>query len=182
MKTKAPFPSNMGKMHWGDFILINQLGSMPNYDDNCDDTFSFAFAAVSVNESLDSLTINYTILISCPPCVHLTWAFSPHIHLTWVFSPFSPHVGMRCTQGDFGGWYVELSPPPHKVTSMAILTLHGDSHLAFTLYAPLHVKIISPKSHEATSIPSIKYLLRATNKLCTVSKCVEVYEESHTSV
>ena len=70
---------------------------------------------------------------------------------------------------------LELSPPPHKVTSC------GHSHLASTSHAPLYVKIISlspvekfPKSHEATPIPSKRYLLRATKYLETKKRISHV--------
>ena len=107
------------------------------------------------------------------PCIHHAWAFSPHVHLAWAFvTSFPSGIGARYRQGDFWGVYVKLSPPPHKVT------LHGHSHLTWAFSPHVHLTCSPPrknnifclvwknfpKSHEATPIPSIGYLLRATKQ------------------
>ena len=91
------------------------------------------------------------------------WAFSFCIHLAWERGACEETLGVSM-----------LSFLLHHTKSpcMAILILCGHSHLTSTLCAPLHRKLISlvwhgkfpQKSHEAALIPSIRDLLRATNK------------------
>ena len=93
--------------------------------------------------------------------IHITWAFSPHIHLAWAFSP-CVHLmwGIRCTRGDFEGVYIELSPPPHKVTS------NGHSHLVWALSPCIHlVWAFSPHIHFVWAFSPCVHLVWGTRWL-----------------
>ena len=108
------------------------------------------------------------LFLPCLAISHLAWPFVTscgHSHLAWTFSP---HV----TISQLGIFTLHC----HFSPCMAILischlactpnTREQTSHLACILHAPLHAKIIfftscrknSPNNHEATPIPSIRYL------------------------
>ena len=106
-------------------------------------------------------------------------AFQPRVDVRWLLDQSVPSTTqshlmrntkllwpshLTWTQGDL---WVKVSTPPHKVTSCETHHLLLASHL--TCSPPCENNIFhlawknSQKSHEATPIPSIRYLLRATN-------------------
>ena len=65
------------------------------------------------------------ILTLHPPCMAILTSHPPCVD---ILTLHPSHMGARCTQGDFGDVYVELSPPQHKVTSC------DHSHLTWAFY------------------------------------------------
>ena len=119
-----------------------------------------------------------------PPKVTSCKHFSPCVHLAWPHVELSPPPAKVTLHKHFSScvhlaWpHVKLSPPPAKVTSrkhfspcVAILILrlpcvpppceNNIFHLAWKN---------SQKSHAATPIPLIRYLLRATNQMLCYQK------------
>ena len=98
------------------------------------------------------------VLMSSCLCHHAKVTSHGHSHHAWEKSP---HTYLTCP-------HVELSSPPRKSDHSH---LARQPHLTSTSHGPLHAKIISftlggknsQKSHAANPIPSIRYLLRATN-------------------
>ena len=96
------------------------------------------------------------------PCMAIL-TLHGHFYLTWPFSP--------CVDPHF-----VCSPPGHQKSCCMHPNMREQaSHLACILCAPLHMKIIfftshgknSPKNHEATSIPSIRYLYKPPIKFAS---------------
>ena len=136
---------------WTKFIPFSTTQAKPSYwHDHTNGTILILRTLHDHVTSHDHSHLMWRVEFFPPPCKsHLMWPFSPCMAiLIWHL----PHI--VC-------WFVPstMQKSPH----MIIFTLLGHSHL--------HTKIISftshgkipKKRHTATPIPSIRYLLRATN-------------------
>ena len=106
-------------------------------------------------------TLRVSVELSSPPLKvtshtysHLTYTFSPHIHI--LTSRTYSHLAcpLHHSKSPWAHLEYTFSPHIHILTSRAPSTQNNIFHLALKN---------SQKSHAATPIPSIRYLLRATN-------------------